>query len=349
MAIDPTYPLFPIVALISCVMLLHVLGTGLVRQSWNFGVMALCFGLFWLNLTFAVSHIVWAHSADLKAYVYCDIATHIQIFVAILRPASTLIITRRLYLILAEGGLHPPSRREVGQLAFLAISLTTPLSIIDYIVQSSRFGIMLGVGCFEGLADTYLSVLLLGSWSVTLPLISCTFFPAWIVWQIIRRRREIAELRGSNGTAISGSYFRILAIASLDILLTLPSGIAQFVLNLVSLVEEGAPFYSSWAEVHQDFAPISVSGTGGSPASLALTYLTFWMPVVLALLISLLIGTTRESFERYQLVFRRIATSFGFPRRRCSTGQDISFIILGARGDPETAYADLLRRVGLCV
>ena len=54
-------------------MLLLVLLTSFVRQSWNLGVAFLCFWLLLENLTFGINAIVWADNADIKAYVYCDI------------------------------------------------------------------------------------------------------------------------------------------------------------------------------------------------------------------------------------------------------------------------------------
>ena len=72
-AADPTYPLYPVSCILSAMMLLLVLLTSFVRQSWNLGVAFLCFWVFLENLTSGVNAVVWSDNADVKLYVYCDI------------------------------------------------------------------------------------------------------------------------------------------------------------------------------------------------------------------------------------------------------------------------------------
>ena len=72
-AVDPTYPLYPIANLLAAVMLLLVLLTSFVRQSWNLGVAFLCFWLFFECLTEGVGAVIWSDNADVKLYIYCDI------------------------------------------------------------------------------------------------------------------------------------------------------------------------------------------------------------------------------------------------------------------------------------
>ena len=72
-AVDPSYPLYPIACFLSSIMLLLVLLTSFIRQSWNFGVALLCFWLFFENITSGISAITWSDNYDIKFYVYCDI------------------------------------------------------------------------------------------------------------------------------------------------------------------------------------------------------------------------------------------------------------------------------------
>ena len=67
------YPLYPVASSFASVLLLLVLLSSYIRQSWNLGVAFLCFWLFFDNLTAAVNAIVWSDNADIKLYVYCDI------------------------------------------------------------------------------------------------------------------------------------------------------------------------------------------------------------------------------------------------------------------------------------
>ena len=70
---DPTYPLYPIACILAAALLLLVLLTSFVRQSWNLGVAFLCFWLFFECLTAGVGAVIWSDNADVKLYIYCDI------------------------------------------------------------------------------------------------------------------------------------------------------------------------------------------------------------------------------------------------------------------------------------
>ena len=75
-AVDPTYPLYPTACILAVAMLLLVLLTSYVRQSWNLGVTFLCFWLCLECLTAGIDAIIWSDNADVKLYVYCDIGQY---------------------------------------------------------------------------------------------------------------------------------------------------------------------------------------------------------------------------------------------------------------------------------
>ena len=74
-AVDPTYPLLPIAKFLSAAMLLVVLLTNFIRQSWNLGVIFLCFWLAVESLIDGVNTVVWSDNDNIKLYTYCDIGT----------------------------------------------------------------------------------------------------------------------------------------------------------------------------------------------------------------------------------------------------------------------------------
>ena len=71
-AVDPTYPAFPVVSTLAAVLLLLVLMSAFVRQSWNLGVTFLCGWFLLENLTNIVNTIAWSDNADIKLYFWCD-------------------------------------------------------------------------------------------------------------------------------------------------------------------------------------------------------------------------------------------------------------------------------------
>jgi hypothetical protein len=131
MAVDPTYPLYPITCLVCAALLLLLLATDFIRRSFNLGVFFLCFWLFVETLTKGLQAVVWADNAVVKTYVFCDIGkanvssrivaadddfhsvTHLQVFFYVVKPACTLIITRRLYKIASLCSVEPLKRKEV--------------------------------------------------------------------------------------------------------------------------------------------------------------------------------------------------------------------------------------------
>jgi hypothetical protein len=73
MAVDPTYPLYPVFCIIGAALMLLVFMTNSIRQSWNLGVTFLCFWLFWDVLFEGINAVIWSDNAEIKLYVYCDI------------------------------------------------------------------------------------------------------------------------------------------------------------------------------------------------------------------------------------------------------------------------------------
>ena len=135
-AADPTYPLFPIACMISAAMLLLVLMTGFVRQSWNLGVVFLCFWLCVQCMIYAANTIVWSDNYDVRLYIYCDIGmpassrrrctrlmtsgttvTHVAIITTVVKPMATLIILRRPYIIIENQSVKPPNESAVSDRA----------------------------------------------------------------------------------------------------------------------------------------------------------------------------------------------------------------------------------------
>ena len=119
MALDSTYPLYPIVSALSATMSLCILLSSLSRPSGNLnpGVASLCFWLFLENMTGGINAIAWSDSADVKHHVYCDIGTsndpvlqaprvltasivsRVNLICPIAKSTATFVIMRRLDMV----------------------------------------------------------------------------------------------------------------------------------------------------------------------------------------------------------------------------------------------------------
>ncbi|VDB95518.1 unnamed protein product [Peniophora sp. CBMAI 1063] len=338
-AADPTYPLYPIACILAAAMLLLVLLTSFIRQSWNLGVAFLCFWLFWENLTLGINAVIWSDNADIKLYVYCDVVSHMQEIAAAVKPMATLIITRRLYLITSLRSVEPPTKATKRR--DLAIEWTLGLGIpllvagpLYYVVQWLQFEINEGFGCTDSPDGSILSILLIKAWSVLPPLVSITVYYPHVARVFYRHNREIKHFLQSNDSVSRTNYFRILALASIDVLLTLPIGIATIVLNVKDLLTSGPiPFYYGWNYDHTDWQPESVTYAeivSDGLFEVAQFYFTHWTSPILAFVIFGLFGVTKEARVSYWRVIYTIGGWLGWKptlrtRRARSPLGDIEF------------------------
>ncbi|KZV77220.1 fungal pheromone STE3G-protein-coupled receptor [Peniophora sp. CONT] len=320
-AVDPTYPLYPIVCVLSAAMMLLLLLTGFIRHSCNTGVAFLCFWLFFENLTNGISAIVWADNADIKLHIYCDIASHVDVITFVAKPMATLIISRRLYLIANPQSVQlfdkAASRRNL--VIEWTLGLAIPVLVagpLYYIVQVDRFQVVEGFGCTNAIDGSVLSLLLIMSWSVIPPLVSVVVYYPRVLRVFYRQYRD-TNYFGRNIDSVSRtSYIRILALASIDTLVTLPFGIATIVLSIANgMSRKFLSFYPGWAYDHADWPPESFSYAdlkSFGTSTMVEQYFPSWTSPILAFVIFGLFGVTKEARTSYRHVICVICGGFGW-------------------------------------
>ncbi|VDB86863.1 unnamed protein product [Peniophora sp. CBMAI 1063] len=307
---DPTYPLYPISCTLAAAMLLLTLLTSIIRQSWNLGVALLCFWLCLENVTYAVNTVLWADNADARLYVYCGIVTRLQLLCYVIKPMSTLIITRRLYLIASLQSVDLPSasqRRRNSILEWTA-GLLIPIIVagpLYYVVQPYRFQITRGFGCANPAEGSVLAILLVDIWGIVPPLLSVLVYYPRVVGTFVSHGRAVNEFLRSNGSVSRTNYMRILALASVDVVLTLPMGITFLVLQIFSK-DESLPFYRGWSTVHAHWDIVHHVDTIDSRAGSAQAYFSHWASPVLAFTIFALFGMTAEARASYAKFLRAV-------------------------------------------
>ena len=122
-----------------------------------------------------------------------------------------------------------------------------------------------------------------------------------------RHTKDVNRLLRDSATVSRRHYLRVLALASLDVLLTLPFGIVNITLStIVAVQQDKLPFYPGWAKVHSNWAPkvstwedIQASGRSSLPQD----YFSNWTSPVLALAIFGLFGLTTDARASYRSVF----------------------------------------------
>lgn len=153
-----------------------------------------------------------------------------------------------------------------------------------------------------------------------------------------RQHRDIHSFLNSNTSVSRINYVRILTLASVDILLTLPIGVVNIALKATSFLEQNQklPFYLGWTFLHTAWEPVSYSYTetkGSGTATLAQIYFTLWTSPVLAFTIFGLFGITSEARASYWRILCAVGSWVGWkPTLRAGNGKaSLGEIEFGAR------------------
>ena len=140
----------------------------------------------------------------------------------------------------------------------------------------------------------------------------------------MRQRRAVNSFLSSTNSIDRISYLRVIALASVDISLTLPMNVASLVLRIITLVEANSPpFYLGWSALHANLKPIRVPYAllqEKGYANLVHVYFSYWTSPVFGLVIFGLFGLTEEVRESYWSIFDAIRNRLGC--KRASTARD---------------------------
>ncbi|KAJ7807336.1 pheromone A receptor-domain-containing protein [Mycena olivaceomarginata] len=211
---DPSYPAFPILSFLGFIL------------AWNSGT---CLFMIWTALSCLIgffNFMIWADSVEDVAPLWCDISTRLIVGITVEIPAASSCIDRRLYKIAAcqtVSTSQAEKRRAV--LVDLAIGLGIPLVQIplQFVVQGHRYNILENVGCFPATYNVTLAYPLTYLWLNVINLISACY-AILTLRAFLRRRAQFAQFLASGSTGITATrYFRLMALASLELLLNLPS------------------------------------------------------------------------------------------------------------------------------
>jgi hypothetical protein len=228
-----------------------------------------------------------------------------------------------------------------------------PCLSLDFIDQGARFSVQEGVGCRDAVTGYGIDFLLYLSWPIVFPLVSTLFYcreslhsythrsaltvEAKIIYVFYKHSRETNQFLQSNGAVNRQNYLRILALACVDIVLTLPVG----VLGAVSAVIEETlsplgsvyEFYYGWSNVHTNWGPVNSSYPDvrvvGFWAIFQL-YLALWTSPILAIVIFSLFGLTTEARAMYWRGICAVGKLFGW-KTPARNRDDIGEIQFGVR------------------
>ena len=131
-----------------------------------------------------------------------------------------------------------------------------------------------------------------------------------------RQSRDIDRFLQSNNFVSRNNYMRILALASIDVLINLPVGIANIVLDVTETLSVGPmPFYFGWTYDHTDWEPVGYSYAkivAFGTSAVAQAYFSQWTSPFLAFVIFGLFGVTSEARACYWRIICTIGGWFGW-------------------------------------
>lgn len=150
------------------------------------------------------------------------------------------------------------------------------------------------------------------------------------LWAFLKRRREMNQWLSSNSQVTFSRYFRLMALATMDTVLTVPLGAFSIWLNVV---ETGGPSpWRGWADAHWGFSRVSQV-----PALLwrtnHWTVVSFNMTRVFIILCAVVFfaffGFAEEARKNYRKAFWGIARRFGYtmPLRGTTMGGTSAYVL----------------------
>ncbi|KAF9441476.1 pheromone receptor [Macrolepiota fuliginosa MF-IS2] len=253
--VDATYPLYPTLAFLGFILALVPLPWHL--KAWNSGT---CFYMMWASLACLnqfVNSVVWHKNAVNWAPIWCEISIRIMMGSSVGLPASSLCINRRLYYIITSSSAAvTPNEKKRAIMIDSLICVLFPLIYIalQYIVQGHRFNIYEDVGCFPALFNSLPVYFISLMWPLLIGCISAVYCTLTL-YTFARRRLEFSRILASHPSITPWRYFRLMALAMTELMLTMP--LAAFVIWLNATAEPIEPWVN-WADTHFRYSRVEM-------------------------------------------------------------------------------------------
>jgi len=314
--------IFPWFALLSFILVLIPFPWHL--HAWNAGT---CLYMFWTalaSLVMFINSIIWKDNAINWAPVWCDLSSRVYILAHVGIPTASLCINRRLYNIATVKAVTSTiAMRRRALIIDLSIGLGIPIIelILQYFCQGHRFDIFEYIGCFPHTYNTPLAYVFVYSWPVVIGLVSGVYCCLTInaLWN---QRARLKELLSTNSGLSTSRYFRLMALATIELLGTVPLG-AWGIYTDAAYINP----YLGFADTHYNFSRVeqypALLWMNWGLYSVALR-MTRWSIVACGLIFFAFFGFAEEARRHYRLAFKFVAKSLGFSTGTVSTSKTTS-------------------------
>ncbi|EPS99299.1 hypothetical protein FOMPIDRAFT_1124670 [Fomitopsis schrenkii] len=317
------YPAYSVLALLAAFVILIPLPWHL--QALNSGT---CLYMIWTALAclnYGVNTIVWRSTVIDYAPVWCDISSRIIVATAVGIPTASLCINRRLYKI-ASMKIISVSKAEKRRalLVDLLIGVGIPVVqiVMQYIVSGHRFDIYEEFGCYPFMYNTWLAYPLSVVWPIIIGIVSAVYC-ILSLRAFAQRRAQFSEFVSSSSGLSANRYFRLMALATAELLCTTPIAAYGLYLNL-----SAGPLspWISWENVHYDYSQVHQYPSviwRASRANVIAFHLSLWAPVFCAFVFFAFFGFADEARRNYLKAWTfvtKLFSSINIPSRYVSFG-----------------------------
>jgi len=291
-------------------------------EAWNTGT---CLVIFWTgtgSLIMSINAIIWDGNTVNWAPVWCDITTRFMTGLAVGIPAASLCINRRLYNIASIQSVTFSKEDRRRAIAIdLAIGLGIPVLVmaLQYIVQGHRFDIIEDVGCRPFTMNTPPAYPLVIFPPLVIGLISGVY-SILIIRAFYLRSVEIKAVMSTNNTVTFSRYSRLMALATVDLLITIP--FAAFIIYANLKFGKVSPWVS-WDRSHFGFSrivQIPAHFWRRDPVAQFAMEFSRWAVVACGFSFFMFFGFADEARRNYRKAYACLASRLGAKVASTSTG-----------------------------
>ncbi|KAF8153834.1 pheromone A receptor-domain-containing protein [Crassisporium funariophilum] len=282
-------------------------------EAWNTGT---CLYMAWTGLACLnqfINSIVWNRNAINWAPVWCDISSKFIVGTAVAIPAASLCINRRLYHIASVRSVTiTKAEKRRGIMVDLAIGLGLPIleMILQYIPQGHRFNIFEDVGCYPFTYDTWVAYVLVSLPPILVGLVSAVYAILSII-AFNKSRSQFNEFLSGHKNLTSSRYFRLMCLAGIEVICTVPLGCYAVYLNAA---DHGIRPWKGWADTHAGFSRVdqipAILWRSNEITEISLE-LTRWLAPICAVVFFGFFGFAEEAKKNYRSAIQSVAKRVG--------------------------------------
>ncbi|KAI1790868.1 putative fungal pheromoneG-protein-coupled receptor [Ganoderma leucocontextum] len=301
--------------------------------AWNVGCVLYIFWVGGQCLFHTINVLVWKDNVINSAPMWCDIFIRFYIGASIGVCSASLVINRRLYHITTVSTVSITRADKWRKIIVdLSIGLGIPVLaiVVFWFYQGHRFDLIEGVGCIEAYPNTWLALILYFIWPLAIGLVSAIYCILTLK-SFLNRRKSFCELMASNEHLTFNRYFRLMGLAAVEVMFTIPLTIY----NIVSNFKQDPYPWRGFADLHSGFGRVDQYPAvvwRADPQVVSIINFRLWAPIACALTFFLFFGLSEEARKHYRMAVSAVAQRMGVRTSERSTDIGSSASKTGSSG-----------------